>query len=208
MRARDRLRDAQIGLGPALPHALASAAPASLLAASPCAKILLGRGSIRGGVDPFRVSRDAFARRKNRRNGETKWPATIFRSPITKPATCGLSAIAIKAAEATAFRSWCIGATPMSGTFSRRASGPRCARPEEPRRSPNSSPLRRTPGRCICRPSTICSSSSTTRTCSRNLISPTRSNYYKGSVDQHATAEGSEAQLVRGSCRLRHLETR
>ena len=71
----------------------------------------------------------------------------------------------------------------------------RRARSEKAARSSNSSPLRRTHGPFICRPSTICSSSSTTRTCSRNR-SRRREAILQGIGGSARPSQGSEARLV------------
>ena len=101
--------------------------------------------------------------------------ATAFPNPTTPPATCASSATAIRAAAATACRSWCIAATPMSAISSPRASpSSTCAIPS----APKTVKLRRRAAEHLDAASagarrSACSSS-TTRTCSRSPSSPTR----------------------------------
>ena len=67
---------------------------------------------------------------------------------------------------------------------------------------------RRTPGRCTCRPSTTCCSSSTTRTCSRSPSSPTRRTTTRARSTSTPRPESDRAQLVGRAGRLRHLQAR
>ena len=79
------------------------------------------------------------------------------------PATSSSSAIPTWAAAATASRSWCIAATPISATASATASPPSTCAMQSTRRSSTSSPVRPARAPFICRPTTICCWRSTRR---------------------------------------------
>ena len=100
-----------------------------------------------------------------REQGKRRWATCP--NPTTR-ATCDSSATPIRAAAATAFRSWSIAASPMWRTRGRAASpSSTSATRKIPARRP-SCRRRRTPGPSISRLTTTCCSS-----CMRSTFSPT-----------------------------------